>query len=46
VSTDAIVTMLIGMVAIWGGLAASITVIVRRTRRGGGSPDAEPGPRA
>jgi hypothetical protein len=32
-STDAIVTMLVGMVAIWGGLAVSIGVVLRRTRR-------------
>jgi hypothetical protein len=32
-STSAIVTMLVGMVAIWGGLAASIAVAVRSSRR-------------
>jgi hypothetical protein len=32
-TTSAIVTMLIGMVAIWGGLAASIAVAVRRSRQ-------------
>jgi hypothetical protein len=32
-STDAVVTMLVGMVAIWGGLAVSIGVVLRRTRR-------------
>lgn len=32
-STAAIVTMVVGMVAIWGGLAASITVVLRRSRQ-------------
>lgn len=32
-SQSAIVTMLIGMVAIWGGLALSITLTLRRARR-------------
>jgi hypothetical protein len=32
-STQAIVTMLIGMAAIWGGLGASIALTVRRSRR-------------
>jgi len=32
-STAAVVTMVVGMVAIWGGLAASITVVLRRSRR-------------
>jgi hypothetical protein len=31
-STSAIVTMLFGMVAIWGGLAASIALTMRRSR--------------
>jgi hypothetical protein len=31
-STDAIVTMVIGMVAIWGGLAASVVYAVRSHR--------------
>lgn len=31
-STSATVTMLIGMVAIWGGLAISIGVAVRHSR--------------
>lgn len=29
---DALATMVIGMVAIWGGLAASIALTVRRAR--------------
>jgi hypothetical protein len=32
-STASTVTMVIGMVAIWGGLAASVTLVVRRSRR-------------
>jgi len=32
VTTSAIVTMGIGIVAIWGGLAASIAVTLRRAR--------------
>jgi len=32
-STAAVITMLIGMSAIWGGLAVSITLVVRRSRR-------------
>lgn len=32
-SQAAIVTMLIGMAAIWGGLALSITLTLRRSRR-------------
>jgi hypothetical protein len=32
-SGDAIVTMVIGMAAIWGGLAASIALTLRRSRR-------------
>lgn len=32
-SQAAVITMLIGMVAIWGGLAASITLTLRRSRR-------------
>jgi hypothetical protein len=32
VSGQAIVTMLIGMVAIWGGLVASLVVTLRRSR--------------
>lgn len=32
-SQAAIVTMLIGMAAIWGGLALSITLTLRRARR-------------
>lgn len=43
-STSAIVTMVIGMVTIWGGLAVSITLAIRshraNTRAGAG-----PGPR-
>jgi hypothetical protein len=31
-STSATVTMVFGMVAIWGGLAASITLTLRRSR--------------
>lgn len=31
-TTSAIVTMVVGMVAIWGGLAASITLVLRRSR--------------
>jgi hypothetical protein len=31
-STSAIVTMVIGMLAIWGGLAASIVLTMRRSR--------------
>ncbi|MEX2550140.1 MAG: methionine/alanine import family NSS transporter small subunit [Nitriliruptoraceae bacterium] len=31
-STSAVVTMVIGIVAIWGGLAASITLTLRRSR--------------
>lgn len=30
---DAIVTMLVGMLAVWGGLAASIALTLRRSRR-------------
>jgi hypothetical protein len=40
-STSAIVTMVFGMVAIWGGLAASIALTLRRSRAsrvGPGSP--------
>jgi len=33
VTTSAVVTMIVGIVAIWGGLAASITVTLRRSRR-------------
>lgn len=32
-SQAAVITMLIGMAAIWGGLAVSITLTVRRSRR-------------
>lgn len=32
-STASVITMLIGMSAIWGGLAASIALVVRRSRR-------------
>lgn len=32
-SADAVATMLFGMLAVWGGLAASITLVVRRHRR-------------
>lgn len=32
-SQAAVITMLIGMVAIWGGLAVSITLTLRRSRR-------------
>lgn len=32
-STEAIVTMVIGMIAIWGGLIASIRLTLRRSRR-------------
>jgi hypothetical protein len=32
VSTTAIVTMLVAMATIWGGLALSISVAVRRSR--------------
>lgn len=32
-SASAVTTMLIGMVAIWGGMAASITLVLRRARR-------------
>jgi hypothetical protein len=32
-TTPAVVTMVIGMVAIWGGLAASVTLVLRRSRR-------------
>lgn len=32
-STEAVVTMLIGMLALWGGLAASIVLTLRRSRR-------------
>jgi hypothetical protein len=32
-STSAIVTMVVGMVAIWGGLAASILLVLRRARQ-------------
>lgn len=32
-STSAIVTMVVGMVAIWGGLAASILLVLRRSRQ-------------
>jgi hypothetical protein len=31
-STGAVATMLVGMAAIWGGLALSILVVLRRTR--------------
>lgn len=34
-STSAIVTMLVAMGALWGGLAASITVVLRRSRQRG-----------
>jgi hypothetical protein len=33
VSTAAVVTMIVGMLAIWGGLAASIALTHRRARR-------------
>lgn len=32
-STSAVITMTIGMVAIWGGLAASVSLVLRRSRR-------------
>lgn len=32
-STSAVVTMVIGMIAIWGGLAASIALTMHRSRR-------------
>ena len=32
-STAAVITMLIGMLAIWGGLAVSISLVVGRARR-------------
>lgn len=32
-STAAIVTMLLGMGAIWGGLATSVVLTLRRSRR-------------
>jgi hypothetical protein len=32
-STAAVTTMVIGMGAIWGGLAVSIGLVVRRSRR-------------
>jgi hypothetical protein len=32
-STEAVVTMVVGMVAIWGGLAASIALVLRRSRQ-------------
>jgi hypothetical protein len=32
-STSAVITMAIGMVAIWGGLAASVSLVLRRSRR-------------
>jgi hypothetical protein len=34
-STSAVITMAVGMLAIWGGLAASIAVVLRRSRRRG-----------
>lgn len=34
-STSSVITMAIGMVAIWGGLAASISLVLRRSRRSG-----------
>jgi hypothetical protein len=33
VSPDAVTTMLIGMLAIWGGLGLSIAITLRRSRR-------------
>jgi hypothetical protein len=38
-SQAAIITMLIGMVAIWGGLALSITLTLRRARRDPSDPE-------
>lgn len=35
-SASAVITMAIGMVAIWGGLAASISLVLRRSRRSRG----------
>ena len=32
-STEAIITMLLGMLALWGGLAASVVLTLRRARR-------------
>jgi hypothetical protein len=32
-NADAVVTMLIGMLAIWGGLGLSIAITLRRSRR-------------
>ncbi|MFP4310938.1 MAG: methionine/alanine import family NSS transporter small subunit [Nitriliruptoraceae bacterium] len=32
-SEAAIVTMVVAMLALWGGLAASLAVVLRRTRR-------------
>lgn len=32
-STSATVTMVVAMLALWGGLAASITLVLRRSRR-------------
>jgi hypothetical protein len=32
-TADAVVTMLVGMLAVWGGLAVSIVLARRRSRR-------------
>jgi hypothetical protein len=32
-NTAAIVTMIVGMIALWGGLAASIAVVLRRSKQ-------------
>lgn len=32
-TADAVVTMLVGMLAVWGGLAVSIALTRRRSRR-------------
>jgi hypothetical protein len=32
-TTAAVTTMVIGMTAIWGGLAASVALVLRRSRR-------------
>jgi hypothetical protein len=37
-STAAVTTMVIGMTAIWGGLVASVALVVRRSRRASRDP--------
>ena len=42
-SPEALVTMLLGMLAVWGGLVASLAVTLRRSRRRGPDGRSRPG---